>query len=134
MNSINNYVKIIMIVSIVLYSSLAYTQRSAPDKPPDSIAQATMAAQIDARSDVSSALWLGAGCLFSIFAVGAAYLIMPGPRAGRLMGKSPDYVFIYSEVYRSTAHNRQLKYASIGCGIATIMYITSIIVNQYIER
>ncbi len=132
MKIINNYVKILMIINIIYLPSIANSQRPAPDKPPDIVTEATTAARIDAENSTSSALWLGAGCLFSIFAVGAAYLIVPSPSAVNLMGKSPEYVLIYTEVYKSTAHSKQIKYASIGCGIATIMYATSIIINKYI--
>ena len=77
---------------------------------------ARMAAERDAKSDVSAWLWLGAGCLFNLLGVGAAYVIVPSPPASRLLGKSNEYIAAYTDMYKDSARGVQVKNALIGCG------------------
>jgi uncharacterized membrane protein YfcA len=79
---------------------------------------ARMAAEADAKSDVSTLLWMGAGFLFNLLGVGAAYIIVPSPPASRLLGKSSEYVAVYTDSYQSAARNVQVKNALIGCAIS----------------
>lgn len=87
------------------------------------IASACQQAQIDVRTDVNGTLWLGAGCLFGIFGVGAAYLIEPSPPAMRLMGKSPQYVAAYTDCYKSEGKTIQGKKAITGCLIGVAVEV-----------
>ena len=84
---------------------------------------ARMAAEADAKSDVSSWLWLGAGCLFNLLGVGAAYVILPSPPASRLLGKSHEYVAVYTDSYQAAARNIQVKNALIGCGLSAVGWV-----------
>jgi hypothetical protein len=84
---------------------------------------ARMAAERDAGSDVSMWLWLGAGCLFNLLGVGAAYVIVPSPPASRLLGKSNEYIAAYTDMYKESARGIQVKNALIGCGISSVGYV-----------
>jgi hypothetical protein len=77
----------------------------------------------DARSDVNGALWFGAGCLFGILGVGAAYIIEPTPGASRLMGKSSQYVAVYTDEYKRVGKSIQTKQALIGCVVSGLFYV-----------
>jgi len=72
-------------------------------------------AQLDAQTDINSTLWLGAGCLFGIIGVAAAYVIDPSPPATRLIGMPPDYVVMYSDCYKAKAKSIQTSAATKGC-------------------
>ena len=88
---------------------------------------ACLQAQMDAERDVTGPLWFGAGCLFGILGVGAAYLIEPSPSAMGLLGKSPEYVAAYTDCYKDKGRSIQTKNAWTGCliGVAaeTVIYL-----------
>lgn len=90
--------------------------RSSPEK----------AAIKDANKDVDGCLWLGAGCLANIYGIAAAYVVVPSPKISRLIGKSPDYILIYSDTYRKTAKNIQVKKSTQGCLIFAALYLLMI--------
>jgi len=77
----------------------------------------------DGKADVNQWLWLGAGCLFNLLGVGAAYLIVPSAPASRLLGKSAEYTATYTEAYQNGARNVQVKNALIGCGIDVVFWL-----------
>ena len=96
----------------------------------EAIAAAT-AAEADANQDVNKPLWFGAGCLLSgltlsplpgwysllIPPVGltGSYFYQPDPPLSRLIGKSPEYVDVYTQTYKSKRGNIQALWASTGC-------------------
>ncbi len=88
---------------------------------------ACLQAQMDAERDVTGPLWFGAGCLFGILGVGAAYLIEPSPSAMSLLGKSPEYVAVYTNCYKNKGSSIQTKNAWTGCLIGaateTVIYL-----------
>lgn len=89
------------------------------------------AATVDANKDVNKPLWFGTGCLLSgltffplpgwysllLPPVGLAgtYFYQPDPPLSRLMGKSPEYVDVYTSTYKSKRGNIQARWASAGC-------------------
>jgi len=81
---------------------------------------ACLQAQMDAERDVNSTLWLGAGCLFTLLGVGAAYLIEPSPSAVSMLGKSPEYVAAYTDCYKDKGRSIQTKNAWTGCLIGAV--------------
>jgi len=106
--------------------ALAFAVIAAPVLAQSSEADAArMSAETDAKSDVSALLWMGAGFLFNILGVGAAYIIVPSPPASRLLGKSSEYVAIYTDSYQSAARNVQVKNALVGCAISAGCYLLS---------
>ncbi len=72
-------------------------------------------AKLDAKSDINKTLWMGAGCLFPLLTVGAAYIIEPSPPAVRLLGKSPEYVSAYRSCYKKAGKKAQVRNATTGC-------------------
>jgi len=78
------------------------------------------AGRTDGKANTTWCLWWGAGCLFGIFGVGAAYVITPSPPVTSLLGKSSDYVAAYSAAYVSSARNEQALNAWIGCGVSAL--------------
>ncbi|MEO0076897.1 MAG: hypothetical protein ABIK19_04470 [candidate division WOR-3 bacterium] len=93
----------------------------------DIVSQARMDAEVDAKSDVNSMLWMGAGCVLGVVGILVAYLVEPSPPASRLMGKSPEYVTAYTDHYKSVSKSEQGKKAITGCaigyGLAAIVYV-----------
>jgi len=78
-------------------------------------------AQRDARHDVNDTLWFTLGCLFGVFGLGAAYLILPSPSAARMVGKSSEYVNVYIDCYKDRARDIQVKKSFNGCLIWSIV-------------
>ncbi len=87
------------------------------------VGQAVGQAQMDAVVDVNGCLWMGGGFLFALFAIGAAYVIVPSPRAARLLGKSPEYVAAYTNTYIQKARSIQVTNSVIGCLGGVVLYV-----------
>ena len=91
-------------------------------------AEATVAAERDAQNYTNKALWVVGGCVGggvgSCVGGGAtvilAYAVEPSPPAARLLGKSPEYVAIYTNAYREKAKKLQTNSALVGCVIGTL--------------
>jgi len=91
-------------------------------------------AQMDAKTDVNSNLWFGAGCLFGLLGIGAAYVIEPNPPATRMLGKTPEYVAQYSDCYKTEAKSIQTKKATNGCLLyAAFMVVYMVLVVSTID-
>ncbi len=88
--------------------------------PPISDARAAvMAAEADAKRDISRTKWtlLGmAGLLYGATVV-TAYAVNPDPPATRIFEKSPEYTVFYVETWKDRSHARRVKHAWIGFGI-----------------
>lgn len=92
--------------------------------------QAVIQAKIDAVSDANkNSMWYGAGFLFGVFGVGAAYVATPSIPTTRLIGKPPEYVIFYSDAYKEAARDRHVEQATSGCiawaGVVLIYYLYS---------
>jgi hypothetical protein len=81
-------------------------------------------AERDAESDVNPLVWIAAGFLLNVTGIGIAYFYEPSPPAFRLMGKSPDYVTMYTYAYKKKAKSIQTRNALIGCGLLVAVYIS----------
>jgi hypothetical protein len=77
--------------------------------------QAIIDATRDAKKETNFPLWYAAGCVFTLFGIGAAYLIVPSPQPTRFMGKPPDYINAYVLQYRKVIRSRQTISAFAGC-------------------
>ena len=86
-------------------------------------------AEYDAEDDVNTTLWIAAGGILGVVgnlplgaaAVGGAYLYQPVPPADRLLGKSAEYVSIYTDAYKARARSLRLTAATKGAlGGATV--------------
>ena len=93
-------------------------------------AEAIVAAERDAQNDVNGTLWFLGGCLGGVIGVIFAYAVKPAPPATRLLGKSPEYVATYTDVYSESAKKHQTNNALGGCAvnaIATVVYVVIVI-------
>lgn len=88
------------------------------------VLEARLAAQRDAKADVNQLNWrlfgfgmafIGGGCLLGALSVASAYTHLPTPPPGRLIGKSPEYILAYTDVYESKVRRLQVESAAIGC-------------------
>lgn len=75
---------------------------------------ACVRAQLDAERDLNGALWFALGCLFPIVGLVVAYVAKPSPSATALLGKSSDYVAVYTDCYKDKGRNIQVRKALIG--------------------
>ena len=87
----------------------------------DVTTEACTDAKLDAQRDINTTLWMGAGCLFGLLGVGAAYVIEPSPPASRLLGKPSDYVAIYTDCYKDEGKSIQTKAAVKGCVVGALV-------------
>ena len=94
-------------------------------------ANAEAEAVADANKDVNRPLWFGTGCLISglVFVplpswyscllppagLTGTYFYQPDPPLSRLIGKSPEYVAVYTQTYKSKRGDIQARWASAGC-------------------
>jgi hypothetical protein len=109
---------------------LVYPTTALAEEATGTAAEGVVAGQADGRSSSSGFLWFGAGCLFTYFGVGAAYLITPSPPAMRLLGKSIEYVAAYTDAYAASARSVQTNNAwwgciltnTVGCGLYVVFY------------
>ncbi len=83
---------------------------------------ARTAAEYDAEDDVNTAVWLAAGGILGVagnlplgaIAIGGAYVYQPVPPADRLLGKSAEYITIYTDTYKAKTRNLRLSAAAKG--------------------
>jgi hypothetical protein len=88
--------------------------------PPVSEARAAvMAAEADAKRDISGAKWtlIGVAAGLYILPVITAYAVHPDPPAARLNGKTPEYTAFYQETWKDRSKARRVRHAWIGVGI-----------------
>ena len=88
--------------------------------PPVSDARAAvMAAEADAKRDISGAKWtlIGMPGVFFGATIVTAYVVHPDPPPTRLFGKSREYTDFYVETWKDRSHARRVKHAWIGLGI-----------------
>jgi hypothetical protein len=76
----------------------------------------------DAKKEINSTLWFGAGCFFGLFGLGASYVVEPNPDTYRFVGKSNDYVAAYTSCYRMEAKKIQQQQARKGCLTYAALY------------
>ena len=83
---------------------------------------ARTAAEYDAEDDVNTAVWLAAGGILGVagnlplgaIAIGGAYVYQPVPPADRLLGKSAEYITVYTDTYKAKTRNLRLSAAAKG--------------------
>ena len=104
--------------------SIARSLVNATEGAEMSASQAIVDAERDAAVDANSVLWLGGtfigtslvGCLFcGLPSILIASIYQPTPPAARLMGKSPEYIMLYTQTYKEKTKSRQMRDATIGC-------------------
>lgn len=98
----------------------------------NSNADTCMMAQTDAANDTNNMLWGGAGCMLSFLGIIIAYNVSPSVPMTRIMGKSSEYVMIYSGCYQEKAKQVQGGAAITGCIIISIIEIVYVVINYII--
>ena len=81
------------------------------------VSDACTAGQEDAKTFNSGVGFVAAGFLCGIFGFGSAAIYTPKPPAERVVGKSADYVVMYSSCYEKEAKNKNMKMACIGWAV-----------------
>ena len=85
--------------------------------------RAVMEATADAQADENGALWFFAGCILGLIGVVIAYVAEPTPPPERLMGKSPEYLSVYTTTYSSQGRSAQLHSALWGFGTFVVVFV-----------
>lgn len=110
-------------VLVVLMSGLSLSfPLQAIAQQRTTVIDAKAAAEYDAEDDVNTAIWLAAGGVLGVVgnlplgavAIGGAYVYQPMPPAERLLGKSAEYVTVYTDAYK--AKSRSLRLIAAGKG------------------
>ena len=95
------------------------------------VAQAEADATADANKDVNKPLWFGTGCLIFglVFlplpgwyscllppvGLTGTYFYRPAPPVSRLIGRTPEYVDVYTSTYKTKRGSVQASWSSAGC-------------------
>ena len=101
---------------------------SLPAQEQEMVAEARAAGERDAELDANRTLWFAAGCLGGITGLLVSYIYTPSPPAVRLLGKSPEYVAVYTDAYRQKARKIQSGQALLGCGVACGAYVAYFVI------
>lgn len=110
-------------VLVVLMAMLSFNfPMTAIAQQDTTFTEAKTAAEYDAEDDVNTSVWLAAAGILGVVgnlplgavAVGGAYVYQPVPPAERLLGKSAEYVTIYTDAYKAKSRNLRLIAAGKG--------------------
>ena len=110
-------------VLVVLMSMLSFNvPLHAIAQQRTTVIDAKTAAEYDAEDDVNTSVWLAAGGILGVVgnlplgavAIGGAYVYQPVPSAERLLGKSAEYVTVYTDAYKAKARSLRLIAAGKG--------------------
>ena len=97
-----------------------HRQISPPLEFPDTSTQIHSSAIATARRDAIADAqrdntWYGAGFLFGVFGVGAAYVMTPQVPPVNLLGKPPEYIIFYTDAYQQAMRTLRVEQATTGC-------------------
>ena len=107
---------------VVKAPSLTPTQQDIIAIQKLALADASRHAKRDAEANRT---WYGAGVLFGVLGIGAAYVITPDIPPASLLGKSPEYIVFYTTEYQKVRRTEQVEQATTGCviwGVAVVGY------------
>ena len=110
--------------SLLLVSPLFAQNQNVPG------ADATTAmadAQRDAQIETNDFIWFIGGACYGL-GILLAYTLEPNPPAIRLLGKSPEYVVVYSDSYRRTLKDERARMAWMGCGALAAVYLIFLVI------
>lgn len=106
-----------LLIAAPISQALAQEQESQQEP---SEAETIQQAETDARADQSGFGYGVGGFLCGIFGWLFATLSSPDVPAARLVGKSSNYVVVYSEAYKSKAKSIRTRAACTGWGIGAL--------------
>ena len=95
--------------------------------PPVDAGRAAAEGVQDADADINGTLWFFVGCL-GIIGIAVAYFAEPSPPPARLMGKSSEYVMLYTTAYKTEGKSIQGRHAIYGCLVGTAIVVAIYIV------
>ena len=121
MNEYLNKSITVSIITLMLITPIQLIGQRSREASESTVTQAKADAEVDAKEDVNALQWIGCGCL--IYGVPAAFLVVPSPKQERLIGKSADYVYVYTSAYKAKRRSLQTRYAMIGCATTTVIGI-----------
>ena len=101
-----------MVVFVFSISFVTFAQQNSK------LLEAVIAAEQDAKTEVNQLKWWFSGCC--LFGVVAANRVSE-PLPERLVGKSPEYVEVYTEAYKAKVKNLRLSAAVPGC-LTTVLF------------
>ncbi len=84
-------------------------------------------AHSQAKEDTSSLLWYSAGFVLSYWGIFAAMIIDPTPPVAELIGKSPDYIAVYTDYYMRETKRLQTRAAVWGCSTSGLASVASVV-------
>ena len=84
-------------------------------------AEAMAAAERDAETNVNTPLWFWGGCVGGVLVFIFSHIHEPSPPAASLLGKSPEYVALYTDAYKAKASQLQTSRAMWGCVTGTVI-------------
>ena len=88
---------------------------------------ACIAANQQAARDVDKTMWTILGCLNPVIAYLVATSAKASPRATALLGKSPEYVAMYTDCYSSEVQSRKVSGVKTGCYISVAFWAAYIV-------
>jgi len=95
--------------------------------PPVDAGRASAEGVQDADADINGTLWFFVGCL-GVIGIAIAYFAEPSPPPARLMGKSAEYVAIYTGAYKTEGKSVQGRHAIYGCLVGTGLIVAVYVV------
>jgi hypothetical protein len=108
-------------------TTVAPQAAAAPQMETEALASVADQAKMDAKADVKGGTWFVVGCLLGLVGWIIAYVVEPNPPATRLLGKSADYVAVYTDAYKKEAKSLQARKALSGClvgeAISILVYV-----------
>ena len=90
---------------------------------PVDTARAAMEGAQDAQADENAAIWFFAGCLLGVIGVVIAAVVEPTPPPTRMMGKSPEYLAVYTQAYKAEGKSAQLRASLWGVGTLVVVVV-----------
>jgi uncharacterized membrane protein (DUF485 family) len=110
------FVAIATVMSFVVFVTPILAQQ-------DDFMAGRIAGEQAARANTSGMTWMAIGCVGGLLGVIIAYVYEPSPSAIQLLGKSPEYVAVYTDSYKETAKKVQTGKAWTGCIASTLLYV-----------
>jgi hypothetical protein len=88
-----------------------------------SIAEIEDQARMDAQIDIKGQTWFLIGCLTNLTGWLIAYIVEPSPPVSKLLGKSSDYIAVYTDAYKREGKKIQTKKAFTGCVVGVLCVV-----------
>lgn len=116
---------LVLFMAVLIFSTptIAFAQQNSE------LADAVATAEQDAKADVNQRAWGVVGFLCGAYTVAVAFTMQPPPPASRFVGKSPEYIRIYTQTYKAKVRSRQTGPAVLGCLGGTLAFYLYVLVS-----